>query len=67
MPRSRGYKIFSCSTQLSMEFQLLIKGKMLKMKAVLAFNLSDVLILLITVKCQQLLAFSIYEHDRFRA
>ena len=28
--RSQGYKTFSCSTQMSMTFQLLIKSKMLK-------------------------------------
>ena len=43
-------KLFSCSTQLSMEFQLLIKSKMLK-KKILAFKLSDVVCtMLINVK-----------------
>ena len=32
MIRSRGYKLFSCSTQPSMKFQPLIKSKMLKIK-----------------------------------
>ena len=52
-------KLFSCSTQLSMKFELLMKFKMLKIQTFLAFNLSDVLfIMLINVKkCQQLLAF----------
>ena len=36
-------KLFSCSTQLSTKFQLLIKTKMLKNKDVLAFKPSDVL------------------------
>ena len=44
-------KLFSCSTQLSMEFQLLIKIKCLQMKEFLAISLSDVVfILLINVK-----------------
>ena len=43
---------FQCSTQLSMEFQLLIKSKMLKKyKKILAFKLPDVVfIMLINVK-----------------
>ena len=45
---ARGYKTFSCSTQLSTKFQLLIKTKM---KMFLAFSLSDVvIIMLINVK-----------------
>ena len=45
-------KLFSCSTQLSMKFQLLTKTKMLrKINTFLAFKLSDVLfIMLIHVK-----------------
>ena len=44
-------KLFSCSTQLSMKFQLLIKKKYSKGKKFLALSLSDaVLILLINVK-----------------
>ena len=44
-------KLFLSSTQLSMEFQLLIKSKMLKNKDFLAFKLSDVVfIMLIDVK-----------------
>ena len=47
-------KLFSCSTQLSKKFQLLIKTKMLKMKTALAFKLSDdVFIILINVKMPQ--------------
>ena len=46
-----GPAIFSCSTELSMKFQLLIKTKMLKVKYFLAFKLSDTaFILLIDVK-----------------
>ena len=44
-------KLFLSSTQLGMEFQLLIKSKMLKNKDFLAFKLSDVVfIMLIDVK-----------------
>ena len=46
-------KLFSCSTQLSMKFQMLIKTfkKIPKMKKFLALSLSDVeLIMLINVK-----------------
>ena len=43
-------KLFSCSTQLSTKFQLLIKTKIPKF---LALSLSDVVfIMLINVKCQ---------------
>ena len=43
--------IISCSTQLSMKFQLLIKTKMLKIKDFLAFKLWNVVfIMLINVK-----------------
>ena len=42
-------KLFSCSTHLSMEVQMLIKSKMLKNKAVLGFQmlLSDVLLMML--------------------
>ena len=44
-------QLFSCSTQLSINFQLLINTKMLKYTDLLAFKLSDVVfILLINVK-----------------
>ena len=44
-------KLLSCSTQLSIKFQLLIKTKMLKNTDFLAFILSeDVFILFINVK-----------------
>ena len=44
-------KLFSCSTQLSMEFQMLIKSKMLKNKDNLSFRCSDVVfIMLINIK-----------------
>ena len=50
MTRPQGYKPLSCSTQLSMKFQLLIKAKMLKNKD-FSFKLSDVaFIMLINVK-----------------
>ena len=52
MPGLEVIKRFSCSTQLIMRFQLLIKTKMLKNKGFLfAFKLSDVVfIMLINVK-----------------
>ena len=44
-------KLFSCSTQLSTQFQLLIKLKYLQMKKFLALSLSDVVfIMLINIK-----------------
>ena len=44
-------KLFSCSTLLSMELQMLIKTKMLKIKDFLVLILSDVVfIMLINVK-----------------
>ena len=44
-------KLFSCSTQLSIKFQLLIKGKMMKNNDLSCFKLSDIVfILLINVK-----------------
>ena len=44
-------KMFTCSTQVSMKFQVLIKNKMLKNKTLLALKLSDaVFILLINAK-----------------
>ena len=44
-------KLFSCSTQLSMKFKLLIKTKYLELKQFLALSLSDVVfIMLINVK-----------------
>ena len=52
--RLQGYKLFSCSTQLSMKFQLHIKTKMLKNKDSFDLILSVVVItLLINVKMQQ--------------
>ena len=50
----RGYKTFSCLTQLSTKFQLLIKTKYPQLKKGLALSLSDVVFML---KCQRLLAF----------
>ena len=46
----RGYKTFSCSTQLSMKFQQLKKLKYQQMKKSLALSLSDVFIKPIHVK-----------------
>ena len=44
-------KFFSCSTQPSMEFEMLTKSKMLKIKAFLPFRCSDVVfIMLINIK-----------------
>ena len=49
--RSRGYKTFSCPTQLSRKFQLLTKTKKRKGKKFLAFSFSGlVIIMLINVK-----------------
>ena len=46
-------KLFSCSTQLSMKFQLLNKLKYRQMKKFIALSLSDVVyIMLINVKMQ---------------
>ena len=50
-------KLVSRSVQLSTKFQLLIKGKMVENKIFLALKLPGaVFILLIMLKCQQLLA-----------
>ena len=57
-------KLFSCSTGLSMKCQLLIKTKMLKLMTFLAFNIPDVVfVMLINVK----MPTNIYEHDKFHA
>ena len=49
--RLRGYKLFSCSTQLSMNFQLHKKTKMLKNKDSFDLNHSVIVIIwLINVK-----------------
>ena len=59
-------KLFSCSTQLSMKFQLLIKTKMLKTYDFLAFKLSyAVFIMLINAKMPTIV--DIYEQDKFHA
>ena len=47
---ARGYKFFSCSTQPSMKFQLLIKTKMLKNKDFALSNSEAVFIMLINVR-----------------
>ena len=51
-------KLFICSTQLSMKFQLLIKTKMLKNIVVFCFQ---------TLKCCICWHFNIYEHDKYHA
>ena len=59
-PKVIKQKLISCSTQLSMKFQLLIETKLLKNKAIscLSFILSDVVFIMQKMlKCQQLLAF----------
>ena len=43
-------KLCSCSTQLSMKFQFLIKGQIVKYNFFSCLNLSDVFIQLINVK-----------------
>ena len=49
-------KLFPCSTQLSMKFQLLIKAKMMKNQKNLAIKFSDaVFIMLINVKMPTIL------------
>ena len=49
--QARGYKLFSCSTQLSKKFQRLIKTKIQTNEEVSALSLSDVVfIMLINVK-----------------
>ena len=50
-PGSKVIKLFSCSTQLSRKFQLLIKLKYQQIKKFLALSLSDVVfIILINIK-----------------
>ena len=51
-------KLSSCSSQLSMKVQLLIKTKMLKIQTFHALKLSDAaFIMLLMFKCQLLFAF----------
>ena len=67
-PRLEVIKLFSCSTQLSTKFQLLVKTK-IPTKKFLAFSLSDVVfIMLINVKMPTIVGlFNIYKQDKFRA
>ena len=60
-------KLFSCSTQLSRKFQLLIKTKIQAKNNCLALSLSDVVfIMLINVKMPTIVGiFNIYEQDEF--
>ena len=62
-------KLFSCSIHLSMIFQLLIKGHMVKIKIFLVLKLSDVVfILLINIKMPKIFGiFNIYEQDKAHA
>ena len=54
-------KLFSRSTQLSIEFQMLIKSKMFKIKTFLAFRCSDVLfIMLINIKMPTIVGILIF-------
>ena len=62
-------KLFSCSTQLSMEFQLLIKPKMLKNTDFSCFQIFRCCILHAD-KCKNAnncWHYNIYEQDKFRA
>ena len=53
-------KLISCSTQLSMQFQLLIKTKMLKNEIFFALKISDVVFIMLIIVG----IFNIYEHDQ---
>ena len=56
-------KLFSCSSQLSMKFQLLITNKLLKNKGFFfACKLSDILVIMLINNFWQP-HFNIYEHD----
>ena len=67
--RPQRYKnLFSNSTQLSMKFQLLIRTKILKIKGFLLSNPQLLFLSCLKMfKCQQLLAFNIYEHEKLYA
>ena len=63
------YKTFSCSTQLSTQFELIIKTKCHKIKIFLAFKLSDVVfifIMLINVKMPTIVGILTFEQDKLR-
>ena len=51
-------KLFSCSTQLSMKFQLLIKTKMLKQRPLTFILLDVVFIMLINIKMPTIVGIS---------
>ena len=54
-------KLFSCSTQLSMEFQLLIKLKYRQIKKFLSLSLSEVVfIMIINVKMPTIVSILIF-------
>ena len=59
----RGYKLLSCSTQLSIKFQLLLKGKLVKN----ALNYQKLYFLLINVEMLIIVSTDsiIYEQDKF--
>ena len=61
--------LFSCSTQLSTKFQLLIETKIpTQIKKFLALSRSDVVFnMLINVKMPTIVGIFIYEQDKFRA
>ena len=62
-------KLFSCSTQLSMKFQVLIKTKILKNKGIFCFQTLRYCIFHANgcLNANNCWHFNIYEHDKFRA
>ena len=48
--RPQGHTLFSCSIQLNLIFQLLIKAKVLKIKTFLTFKVSYVVFIML-IKC----------------
>ena len=60
-------KLFSCSTQLSMEFQMLIKSKLLKNKDFSCFQMLRCCIYHAHKYQNDCWHFNIYEHDKFHA
>ena len=57
-------QLFSCSTQLSTEFQLLKKLIYRQIKKFIALSLSDVVFIMLINNCWH---FNIYEQDKFLA
>ena len=67
--RGRGYKFFSCSTQLSMKFKMLINIEIAKIDGIFRFNLLETAIYPAN-KClnaNNCWHFNIYEQDKFHA